>query len=387
MVKGTASQLSWVDSETVIESGYYDGDVITAILNFYPLTGGTLLDPQKSIAVDNPDRPPYWFFPYQTYHANILSGKYIIDPNNKVVPIVPAYYDSYYGHAINYFSINDGISEHWNEDLAPWDPNLTYYVAKDMINTYAYTQCNPFIKYVETEYHYTNDALGDNYTDNPTVAQYFQLYKDPDYPFSGDIADSGFLWDPFWGTNNEQYSAQWGSEGPNNDLNYRTRTQKFVKMTQAEIEDKVSVYGGENSSRSIDWDLSAALNLQTGIYCQILTGFWLRNKNDSRDTQSYNNVRGIRKSGVFYAVLDFDTEYKFGFDLSNASQLNDLLSSDSSTCFTYASNTYVNTSTTVSAYWAAMSANLQSSTRVQSTDFSKFYSYCYIRPISGVFSL
>lgn len=382
MVKGTASQLDWVDSETVIESGYYNGDVITAILNYYPLTGGTLFNQQKSIAADNPNRPPYWFFPYPTYHANILSGKYIVDPNNRIVPIVPAYYDSFFGHAINYFSIDDGVFEHWNVEGQTWDPNKTYYVAKDMINTYAYTYCNPFIKYVATEYHYTNDALGDNYTDNPTVAQFFQLYKDPDYPFSGNVVDTSFFYDPYWGVYNQQYCTSWGSEGPNDDLDYRTQTQKFVKMTAAEIEANVANQG----ANSVDKNLSGALALQTGIFCQILTGFWLRNNYDKRLSVDRGNICGIRKNGSFFATLNFDTEYKFGYDLSNASQLNDLLSSDNSTCFESNTNGII-TSTQVSAYWAAMSANLQSSTKVQSTDFSKFYSYCYIRPISGVFGL
>lgn len=383
MVKGTAAQLNYLSYDSIIESGYIENNIITAIIDYYPLTGGTLFDPQNSIAVGEPDRPPYWYFPYEMFYGVITSGRYFYDQYNKIVPIVTAYYDTYYGHLINTWSIDDYVTDHWNGYDQEYNPNPAYFRIKDMINNYAYSYCNPFIKYVETEYHYVNDALGENYTDNPTIAQFFQLYKDPDYPFSGDIVATEYLFDKNW-SESWRMASQWGGNGPSNDLEYRTRTQKFVKMTAEEINDTYIV--PVSGISYVDKDLSAALALQQGIYCQILTGFWLRNDYDKRDYYEKNNVRGIRKSGVFYATLNFNTEYKFGFDLSNASQLNDLLSSDGSICYKADTNGNI-VGTTVSSYWANMSAGIQSSVQVKSANFSKFFSYCYIRPISGVFGI
>lgn len=383
MVIGTAAQLDYLDYDSILESGYIDQNRISAAINYYPLTGGTLLNPQNSIAVGQPDRPPYWYYPYQMFIGTITSGKYFYDQYDQIVPIVPAYYDTYYGHLIDSYSIDDYVTDKWNSYDQPYNPNSAYVKAKEMINNYAYSYCNPFIKYVETEYHYVNDALGNNYTDNPTIEQFFELYKDPDYPLTGDIVNTQYMFDRSW-LDGWKMAPDWGGNGPAGDLEYRTITQKFVKMTPAEINDPyiVAVSGIDY----VDKDLSGALAMQQGVYCQILTGFWLRNDYDKRDSSSYNNVRGIRKSGVFYATLDFDTEYKFGYDLSNVGALNELLSNDDSIC--YQANSNGNTvSTTVSAYWAAMSAKLQPDTKVLSANFSKFMSYSYIRPISGTFGL
>lgn len=352
-----------------------------------PLTGGDVRNPQKSVAADDPNRPPYWYFhagdeiglEYQNrdydYHDEIASGRYIAIPKDatnwyySIGVLAPIYYDTYYGNVINHYSNiyltdSNGVLDQY------------YLQAKEMINEHSYEFACPFIKYVETQYNYDS---GEN---PPTVQNFISptYYRDWD-PIQ--TTDTIYLFDEM---NTQDAKAQWGGGHPNDGENYyyRTRTQKFVKMTEAEINDPFIV--PTNRDYAIDKNLSAVLPFIDGLYCQILTGFWIQSRHDYYDGPG-SDVCGIRKYGYTRQLLSFDTEYKFGYDLTNVADLDALLSADDSVCFTLNSSNKV-VSTTVADYWNnKIKAHLQPTTPLGQLNYNDFYSASQIRVISAHYNI
>lgn len=357
-----------------------------------PLTGGDVRNPQKSIAVEDSERPPNWYFyagdhdlsqqdRTHDYYAEIESGKYIALPKDagnwyySVGIVRPIYYDSYYGHVIEdcghyYLNNLQGVTDEY------------YLPAKEMINDHSYDSTRgfalPFIKYVEIEYHYnscqSNPAVGSfispTYYDanNPTS----QIRNEVICNSSQDALDQIAI----WGGGYRPHSS-------GEDYQYKTRTQRFEKLTQAEIDDPFVIPTG--IAVAVDKRLSTAMEFIDGLYCQILTGFWIQSRNDYYSGPAAS-VCGIRKHGYFNQLLSFNTEYKFGYDLSNVDDLDALLSSDDSICYTLNSSNKI-VETTVANYWNNIKSKLTSSTKIGSLDYNDFWSMSEIRVISAHYSI
>ena len=408
------------NKEMTINTGYYTYKGYPGIETFYPissnanywfvmsgdgygnttqipLTGGDSRNPQKCTAVDDPNRPPYWYFNSnfdgsQTsrkwgYFSDIFSGKYVYYPTNVDTPsvyngtyqigiVTPIYYDTFYGNV---------IKADYNQPVQ-FSYDSIYQKCKEMVNDYCYSFASPFVKYIATQYNYEAVDEHNNVVDidlsTLLTDQYIQKFYtyDDDTGDIIDVTENIFVAEQkaLYQNNNKNQIATWGGN-PKSSNDYSIKTQKFVKMTQQEINN--IVWTGEN------WKVDSAyagnyLAAMKGLYCQILTGFWLRSYNDTGSNMK--NATGIRKNGYFYQTLDFDTEYQFGYDLSNIQLLNDLLSADSSTCLTCNSNGNL-TTTTVSAYWASISAKVQPTTKISQTNMGDYWSGCQIRVISGVF--
>ena len=357
-----------------------------------PLTGGDVRSPQKSVAADDPNRPPYWYFYVGDENFNIQkrrdskysevgSGKYIVFPKGfgrlgSIGLIVPIYYDTFYGNIIepygSYFLDDSyGITEEY------------YYQAKEMVNNHSYDLNKnfvcPFINYVATRYHYDSDDY------NPTIQQFInpRYYRDWT-PI--ETAQSGYLFSETLSV--ESQRATWGG-GYHSDsgqgYDYQLITQKFVKMTQSEISDYLSYYN-ENQSYAIDPNLSTALPFIDGLYCQILTGFWIQQYNDYYNGPAYR-VCGIRKHGYFNQLLQLDKEYHFGYDLSTVALLDNLLSADDSVCYTLNNSNQI-VSTTVADYWNNKIKNhLQPNTTISNMNYHDFYTLSHIRVISAHYTM
>ena len=382
--------------EMTISAGYYTNNGYPDTQSFYtihsganywyvlsgngsdvqiPLTGGDYRYPQKSTAVENQNRPPYWYFNSSYdgrqvsrkwgWFSTILSGKYIYIPENYTIPnvknvnnrigiVVPIYYDTYYGNAIK------------NNSYEPGTDTQVYKRCKEMINSNSYSFASPFVKYIETKYNYYVDdgsvQLGDVIDDQYLIPSNPSTIEATDYLYQ----QNGF-----------DYVATWGGT-PDGDT-YTTRTQKFLKMTQQQINS--IIWTGDAWKVSTDYagNYLASMN---GLYCQILTGFWIRNY---ADRGAGARAAGIRKHGYFFQTLNFNTEYKFGYDLSNLDQLNALLSADTSLCYTYSGANLVKVQ--VKDYWAAMSGGLQSTTAINNTSLGYMNTGSQIKVISGVFSI
>lgn len=365
-------------------SGQKVGDQIIDVP--VPLTGGDLRNPQKSIAADNPDRPPYWYYNAggenglwsqdrrNNYYSSIASGRYVqfYDPQlhpsydpmhdyswggyKAVGIIIPIYYDTFYGNVINHYGYIDqnnigGIaSDYWWQSV-------------NMIHDHNYTFTCPFIKLVETNYNYNT---GD---DNPTIANFITNTY-----LTETTSNSNLLFSYHYAY---QFASDWGGNKPGDDVddpdyNYTCQTQMFKKLTQQQIEDPFVVPTGQ-----IDYDLSAVLPFMDSLYCQILTGFWIRKKSDDNE-----GVCGIRKNGYFNQLLSFDTEYKFGYDLTNINALDAILSNDTSICYQKVNNTFVPRQ--VKDYWNDIKNTF---TTVGDMNISKFRSMSAIRVLSAHYNI
>ena len=348
-----------------------------------PLTGGCSLNPQKSIAVDDPNKPPYWFFNNDFdgnqssrkwgWFSNTFSGKYIVFPEDYNVPsvpnianrigiVTPIYYDTFYGNVIKANYNEEGVI-----------PQM-YNRCKEMINAYSYSFASPFVKYVVSKYDYKSlDEYG--YVDDDVELS--ALVSQDNLKQTSNTVD-GYLY------NNSHYNqwTDWGGSPKNNGTDYTIKKHQFQKMTTTEIN---NISWGSDAQRVPSDYGGNYLASMKGLYCQILTGFWLRREDDNYS--GINNVTGIRKNGYFYQTLQFDTKYHFGYDLSNLQLLNDLLSSDTSICYTYNQTKTKIIPVQVKDYWAMMSANLQPTTKIKNADLDKLTCACQIRVISGVFSI
>ena len=374
-VSGTQQQLAYIDSDTIVESGFIDEDqiYISATLNYYPLTGGTFINCQKSIAVDDPNRPPYWFFHNNQKEtpSDIFSGRCFKDyyDNYKTCIIVPIYYDSVYGHKINTYSTQNWLPSNYAAILEPYRRDPSYYNAKYMINDVSYEKCNPFIDYIRTEYRYS-DAQED-----PTIQYFFNH-------FTSAATNNEHLFKYRWDWN----SNSWGAWNTPED--YSIKTFMFKKMTSSQIQDwyDFSVLS-EPAAEVNNIDLSKygygtySYNNLTNLNCQIITGFWIKRAEDGDDSNC-----GIRKYGFFNQTLDFDTEYTFGYSLSSVSELDDLLNSDTSVCYMKVNNALV--ATHVNDYWNNYIKNtIQSNSQITEANFNAFQSFAAIRVINGNYTL
>lgn len=361
-------------------SGIYDSTINKYVDYLLPLTGGDILHPQKSVAVDNPDRPPYWYFSDGSfnvedqsdrdsdYYSDIESCRYICLTGESwgnyrsIGVIIPIYYDTYYGNVINYYDTQriDGIlTEDQSRPIDTFWP-----IATRLITNHAYNStegfCCPFVKYNERHDKFNsgeNDPTITNFLNGtPTVETTNYYLYDDHYP--------------------REFMSDWGgdkSRDDGTDYNYDLAYQYFTKMTEQQIRDPFSYTYG-----TIDWDLSAVLPYMDSLYCQILTGVWIRKKSD--DDRS---ICGIRKHGYFNQLLSFNTEYKFGYDLTNINDLDALLSNDTSICYQRNGNSYV--ARQVKDYWNDIKNTFNRTISQMNT--SKFRTFSHIRVLSGHFSI
>lgn len=360
-------------------SGIYDSTVNKYVDYLLPLTGGDISHPQKTVAVDNPDRPPYWYFndaDYNVdrqkrdtdYYTDIESCRYIPLTGESwgnyrsIGIVVPIYYDTYYGNLVNFYHTQriDGIL---TEDQSR--PVDTFWpIATRLITNHAYNStegfCCPFVKYNERHDKFNsgqNDPTITNFLNGtPTVETTNYYLYDDHYP--------------------REFLSDWGGDKPRDDgtdYNYDLAYQYFTKMTEQQIRDPFSYTFG-----TIDWDLSAVLPFMDGLYCQILTGVWIRKKSD--DDRS---ICGIRKHGYFNQLLSFNTEYKFGYDLTNINDLDALLNNDTSICYQRVNNTYVPRQ--VKDYWNDIKNTFNGTISQMNT--SKFRTFSHIRVLSGHFNI
>lgn len=345
-----------------------------------PLTGGTYFNPEKSIAVDNPDRPPYWWYPFKNSSSDIMSGRYFLDDSGEPMILLPIYYDSQFGHIVNTLYADNWIPYDQAAILEPYRRNPAYFLAKDMINKHCYQFLNPLFRYEVIKRYYYNKQ-GEQYQ-NPTVNQYFTPdFIEEGHQISGQIVQSGYLYDPVhWSYGTQQNTVQWGGYGSDADIDYRqikytTATHRFVIPTPAQIADL-----NLNEQTYIDLNDLVNFGLYGSIYCQVLTGFWIRTKEDKNDQRT-----GIRKHGFVHVNMTPGYEYKFGYDLSNISQLNNQLSQDTSICYSRSGSNLIQMQ--VKDYWALVSASLQPTSNIKNFTISNFHSISYVRPISGNINL
>ena len=366
----------------VYDHGYHNA-LVTSGQNYWyatdnynnktiPLTGGTYLDPQKSIAADDPDRPPYWWNEDGRSTPSIMSGRYFTPNDNIPRVLVPIYYDSQYGHIINHLYTNNYVPANFAAILQPVIWNPAYFLAKDMINKHSFQYLNPLFRFEIIKRHYDSNQGG--VQQNPTIAQYFTPdFIDEGYQISGDIVKSHYLYE-YWSSYVQNNAEQWGGSGQdsgsNTDIEYTTCTFRFVIPTPQQIAELNLTYEDYINPNDL-----VNFGLYDSIYCQVLTGFWIRKKDD-------NDERcGIRKHGFVHMNITPSYEYKLGYDLSNIADLNAQLSQDTSICYTKSGNQIV--ATHVNDYWSSVSAKLQSTSHIQDFNLTDFWSVAYVRPISG----
>ena len=328
-------------------SGWYFITDIDSPENYtYVLSGGTSTEPPPYNYTENDDF-------YKVGQANWWRWK----NDDEIHLLIDAYYDIRFGDLINIYS---PASYYGSEN---YDANRTFFNAK-----YNHKNMSPLVKWDTIRREWFSEAENDPTT---TIVSFLTSNNLDDI-----VTNSNFI--NGYSNIDNPAAVQFGlDEGYNNSISITTF--RFNKPTAQEIQSNWNDYYNDSMSSVLD-DLC-------GVYCQILTGVFVKPNSESpKNIYNRNMQYQFRANGTFYQTLQFGKEYYFCPYFLQSDDVIDVLSTqDGWDDFLTRLKGY---STVYSNFENNFYGNIIYDKFLhQTSGVASFMACYYVRPISGVTNL
>lgn len=312
----------------------------------YILSGGTSTEP-----------PPYNYTEDDVFYKVGQANWWRRKNDDNIHLLIDAYYDIRFGDLINIYS----PAPYYGREN--YDANRAFFNAK-----YNHKNMSPLVKYDTVRREWIADRIDVSTT---TIASFLTSRNLDDI-----VTNSNFI--NGYSNIDNPAAVQFGlDEGYNNNISITTF--RFSKPTAEEIQSKWNDYYNNSMSSVLD-DLC-------GVYCQILTGVFIKPNSDSpKNIYNRNMQYQFRANGTFYQTLQFGKEYYFcPYFLQSGDVIDVLATQDGWDDFLTRLKGY---STVYNNFENNFYGNIIYDKFLNQTSGVVSFMACYyVRPISGVTSL